>query len=127
MLKLLYRIEVENNDSRIESGYLLRNRLGTNDCKKIIADLLMLIVWSWCSTPFELHDDNYVLKAMEFCERPQGDDMAHNFSADGGEGSSMSSMYQTQIPLPTMSNTPVRNPTSPPLPGILKARIKHEH
>lgn len=92
-----------------------------------ISEDMQLVHFDFNSTPFELHDDNYVLKAMEFCERPQGDDMAHNFSADGGEGSSMSSMYQTQIPLPTMSNTPVRNPTSPPLPGILKARIKHEH
>ena len=80
-----------------------------------------------CSTPFELHDDNYVLKAMKFCESPQGDDMTHNYTADGGEGSSMSGMYHPQIPLPSMANTPVRPPTSPPLPGILKARVKHEH
>lgn len=80
-----------------------------------------------CSTPFELHDDNYVLKAMKFCERPQADDMAHNFTSDGGEGSSMSGMYQPQIPLPPVSNTAVRPPTSPPIPGILKARVKHEH
>ncbi|KAG7030882.1 Transcription factor-like protein DPB, partial [Cucurbita argyrosperma subsp. argyrosperma] len=47
---------------------------------------------------------------------------------DAGEGSSMSGMYQPpQIPLPSMSNTPVRTPTSPPLPGIIKARVKHEH
>ncbi len=46
-----------------------------------------------CSTPFGLHDDNYVLKAMGFCEILQADDIAHNFTADGGEGSRVSSMY----------------------------------
>ncbi|KAG6650279.1 hypothetical protein CIPAW_06G031900 [Carya illinoinensis] len=88
---------------------------------------MQLVHFDFNSTPFELHDDNYVLKAMKFCEKPQIDDMAHNLSADGGEGSSMSGMYQPQIPFPSMSNTAVRPPTSPPLPGILKARVKHEH
>ncbi|KAK7848699.1 transcription factor-like protein dpb, partial [Quercus suber] len=92
-----------------------------------ISEDMQLVHFDFNSTPFELHDDNYVLKAMKFCERPQVDDMAHNFTADGGEGSSMSNMYQTQIPLPPMSNTTIRPPTSPPLPGILKARVKHEH
>lgn len=65
---------------------------------------------------------------MKFCDRPQCDNTAQNFTPDGGEGSSMSGMYQQpQIPLPSMSNTPVRTPTSPPLPGIIKARVKHEH
>ncbi|XP_042984533.1 transcription factor-like protein DPB isoform X2 [Carya illinoinensis] len=92
-----------------------------------ISEDMQLVHFDFNSTPFELHDDNYVLKAMKFCEKPQIDDMAHNLSADGGEGSSMSGMYQPQIPVPSMSNTAVRPPTSPPLPGILKARVKHEH
>uniref|UniRef100_A0A803NWE6 Transcription factor DP C-terminal domain-containing protein n=1 Tax=Cannabis sativa TaxID=3483 RepID=A0A803NWE6_CANSA len=96
-----------------------------------ISEDMQLVHFDFNSTPFELHDDNYVLKAMKFCETSShGDDdeMAHNFITDGGEGSSRSSMYQTQVPpLPSISNTTVRNPTSPPLPGILKARIKHEH
>ncbi|KAM6582988.1 hypothetical protein CsatB_009990 [Cannabis sativa] len=96
-----------------------------------ISEDMQLVHFDFNSTPFELHDDNYVLKAMKFCETSShGDDdeMAHNFITDGGEGSSRSSMYQTQgLPLPSISNTTVRNPTSPPLPGILKARIKHEH
>ncbi|KAH7538427.1 transcription factor-like protein DPB isoform X2 [Ziziphus jujuba] len=92
-----------------------------------ISEDMQLVHFDFNSTPFELHDDNYVLKAMKFCERPQSDDMTQNFVADGGEGSSMSGMYQSQIPLPSMANTPVRAPTSPPLPGILKARVKHEH
>ena len=85
------------------------------------------LLYCICSTPFELHDDNYVLKAMKFCERPQSDDMAPNPPADGGEGSSMSSMYQPQILASPSTNTPVRHPTSPPLPGIIKARVKNEH
>lgn len=92
-----------------------------------ISEDMQLVHFDFNSTPFELHDDNYVLKAMKFCERPQADDMAHNFTSDGGEGSSMSGMYQPQIPLPPVSNTAVRPPTSPPIPGILKARVKHEH
>ncbi|CAB4316298.1 unnamed protein product [Prunus armeniaca] len=63
------------------------------------------------NTPFKLHDDNYVLKAMKFCERPQADDGTQNLTVDGGKGCSMSSMYQPRIPLPSMLNTPVRPPT----------------
>ncbi|KAG8483912.1 hypothetical protein CXB51_023487 [Gossypium anomalum] len=91
-----------------------------------ISEDMQLVHFDFNSTPFELHDDNYVLKAMKFCERPQTDEMAHNFSADG-EGSSMSAMYQQQILAPPRTSTPGRPPTSPPLPGILKARVKHEH
>ncbi|KAG7014893.1 Transcription factor-like protein DPB [Cucurbita argyrosperma subsp. argyrosperma] len=87
--------------------------------------LVQLVHFDFNSTPFELHDDNYVLKAMKFCDRPQRDDTAQNFTPDGGEGSSMYRPHRT--PLPSMSNTPIRTPTSPPLPGIIKARIKHEH
>lgn len=79
---------------------------------------------SLCSTPFELHDDNYVLKAMKFGERPLEDNMTHNLT-DGGEGSSMSGLCQPQAP--TNLNVSNRPPTSPPLPGILKARVKQEH
>ena len=61
---------------------------------------------------------------MKFCERPS-DNMAQNL-IDGGEGSSMPGLYQAQVPS-SVSNPSVRPPTSPPLPGILKARVKHEH
>lgn len=90
-----------------------------------ISEDMQLVHFDFNSTPFELHDDNYVLKAMKFCERPQGDEAAPNFSTDGGEGSSMS--FHTQITQPARSNVPDRPLTSPPLPGILKARVKHEH
>ncbi|CAK9176105.1 unnamed protein product [Ilex paraguariensis] len=92
-----------------------------------ISEDMQLVHFDFNSTPFELHDDNYVLKAMKFCERPQGDDMAHNFSADGGEGSSMPDIFHPEIPIPSISSIPVSTPTSPPLPGIIKARVKHEH
>ncbi|KAJ1415113.1 hypothetical protein SESBI_18302 [Sesbania bispinosa] len=90
-----------------------------------ISEDMQLVHFDFNSTPFELHDDNYVLKAMKFCERPQSDNMTHN-PTDGGEGSSMSGLYQPQVP-PSGSNMSVRPPTSPPLPGILKARVKQEH
>lgn len=93
-----------------------------------ISEDMQLVHFDFNSTPFELHDDNYVLKAMKFCERPQGGDVdAPNLSADGGEGSSMSNMYQPQNSHPLQSNIPDRPLNSPPLPGILKARVKHEH
>ncbi|KAK2974711.1 hypothetical protein RJ640_007138 [Escallonia rubra] len=92
-----------------------------------ISEDMQLVHFDFNSTPFELHDDNYVLKAMKFCERPQGDDTTHASSADGGESSSMPVIFQPQVPLPSRSNIPGRPPTSPPLPGILKARVKHEH
>ncbi|KAL5740842.1 hypothetical protein ACOSQ2_030022 [Xanthoceras sorbifolium] len=92
-----------------------------------ISEDMQLVHFDFNSTPFELHDDNYVLKAMKFCERPQSDDMVQSIPADGGEGSSMSGMYQQQILPPPRSNTTSRPPTSPPVPGILKARVKHEH
>ncbi|TYH54473.1 hypothetical protein ES332_D09G171500v1 [Gossypium tomentosum] len=72
-----------------------------------ISEDMQLVHFDFNSTPFELHDDNYVLKAMKFCERPQTDEMAHNFSADG-EGSSMSAMYKQQILAPPRTSTPGR-------------------
>ncbi|XP_057984066.1 transcription factor-like protein DPB isoform X2 [Malania oleifera] len=94
-----------------------------------ISEDMQLVHFDFNSTPFELHDDNYVLKAMKFCDRPQSsDDMGHNNLSEGGEGSSMPSVYQPPpIPHPSLSNNPGRPPSSPPLPGILKARVKHEH
>ena len=62
---------------------------------------------------------------MKFCERPQNDNITPNLT-DGGEGSSMSGLYHAQVPT-LVSNPPVMPPSSPPLPGILKARVKPEH
>ena len=63
---------------------------------------------------------------MKFCERPQSDNVPQNVSADGGE-SSMANVFQPQVHQPSIPSIPARPPTSPPLPGILKARVKHEH
>ncbi|KAK7404307.1 hypothetical protein VNO78_05092 [Psophocarpus tetragonolobus] len=86
-----------------------------------ISEDMQLVHFDFNSTPFELHDDNFVLKAMKFCERPQDDNMTHNLT-DGGEGSSMSGLCQPQAPS-TNLNTSNRPPTSPPLPGILKRNL----
>ncbi|CAI9099614.1 OLC1v1036464C2 [Oldenlandia corymbosa var. corymbosa] len=110
-----------------------------------ISEDMQLVHFDFNSTPFELHDDNYVLKAMKFCERPQADIVAQNVSSDGGE-SSIANMFQPQLPLPQppvqmpvpvavpapvpmpMPNVSSRPPpSSPPRPGIIKARVKHEH
>lgn len=81
-----------------------------------------------CSTPFELYDDNYILKAMKFCERREGNDLAHNFPVDRGESSSIPSTFQPQITSPSKLSIQLsRTPTSPPLPGIIKARVKREN
>ncbi|PIN10201.1 E2F-like protein [Handroanthus impetiginosus] len=92
-----------------------------------ISEDMQLVHFDFNSTPFELHDDNYVLKAMKFCGKTQVDGAMQNIPADGGESSSMADVYQPQIPHPSRSNILCRTPTSPSLPGILKARVKHEH
>ncbi|KAG9157473.1 hypothetical protein Leryth_010312 [Lithospermum erythrorhizon] len=93
-----------------------------------ISEDMQLVHFDFNSTPFELHDDNYVLKAMKLCERPQSDTVVQDLPADGGESSVIPSMLPPQIPShPSCSSVPSRPNTSPPLPGILKARVKHEH
>ncbi|XP_073033675.1 transcription factor-like protein DPB [Primulina eburnea] len=81
-----------------------------------ISEDMQLVHFDFNSTPFELHDDYYILKAMKFCEKP----------SDGGESSHVPN-YQPQIPHPSTSNIPAIPPASPSLPGILKARVKNEH
>nr|GLL36673.1 transcription factor-like protein DPB [Ipomoea trifida] len=91
-----------------------------------ISEDMQLVHFDFNSTPFELHDDNYVLKAMKFCERPKSNAVARNLSANGWEGSSNTNTSQSQIPHPPMPNIPGRSATSPPIPGILKPCVKHE-
>lgn len=69
---------------------------------------------------------------MKFCERPRDEDadaLAIVPAVDRGESSSMPNIFKPQpVPPPSRANLSVRPPpTSPPLPGILKARVKHEH
>ncbi|OVA18009.1 Transcription factor E2F/dimerization partner (TDP) [Macleaya cordata] len=91
-----------------------------------ISEDMQLVHFDFNTTPFELHDDNYVLKAMRFCERSKNDSTQES-AANGGEGSQGNEiMYHPPIPHPVKSNTTGRPPTSPPFPGILKSRAKHE-
>ncbi|XP_019165971.1 PREDICTED: transcription factor-like protein DPB isoform X2 [Ipomoea nil] len=84
-----------------------------------ISEDMQLVHFDFNSTPFELHDDCYVLKAMKLCERPK--------RGDGGESSSTPIVLQPQTPHPPVPSVSGMPSVSPPLPGILKARIKHEH
>lgn len=133
-----------------------------------ISEDMQLVHFDFNSTPFELHDDNYVLKQMKISDKPPFDVGASSTPANAGEGPSMpstyhpevsqpsspkpyhnqisqpqsppkpyqpqtctspspSNTYQPQMPLPpSRPNTSMKTPTSPPLPGILKARVQHE-
>ncbi|KAJ7955494.1 Transcription factor-like protein DPB [Quillaja saponaria] len=92
-----------------------------------ISEDMQLVHFDFNSTPFEPLDNNYVLREMKCCERPGGDNVEHNFTADRGESSSTSGMNQSQALLSLVSNPVDGFPASPPLPGILKARVKLEH
>lgn len=64
---------------------------------------------------------------MKVCERQQGNE-TQNFPADGGESSSVPVFQPQIVQTSSLSIQPARPPTSPPLPGILKAaRVKHAH
>ncbi|KAG8372119.1 hypothetical protein BUALT_Bualt12G0033300 [Buddleja alternifolia] len=94
-----------------------------------ISEDMQLVHFDFNTTPFELHDDNYVLKAMKFCEKTQADGFAAQqiIPTGPGENSSMANVYEPQISHGSRSNISGRPPTSSPLPGILKSRVKHEH
>uniref|UniRef100_A0A1D1YRG6 Transcription factor-like protein DPB n=1 Tax=Anthurium amnicola TaxID=1678845 RepID=A0A1D1YRG6_9ARAE len=91
-----------------------------------ISEDMQLVHFDFNSTPFKLHDDTYVLKAMGFCER-QNDDGTQQAIVNGGESSNSLSMYQPQTPTAAKPNESGKGPSPPPIPGILKARVKHEH
>ncbi|KAF5181778.1 Transcription factor-like protein [Thalictrum thalictroides] len=92
-----------------------------------ISEDMQMVHFDFNSTPFELNDDNYVLKAMRLCGRPHGNDAAHDCTANEGERSSIPNTHQPHLPHPPRSNATSTAPTSPPIPGILKPRVKHEH
>uniref|UniRef100_A0A0D9VPN6 E2F/DP family winged-helix DNA-binding domain-containing protein n=1 Tax=Leersia perrieri TaxID=77586 RepID=A0A0D9VPN6_9ORYZ len=92
-----------------------------------ISEDMQLVHFDFNSTPFELHDDSYVLKAMSSCGEEQNDDI-HDLIPNGGESSSMPNIYRQQMQQPARAtNGTARLPGSPPIPGILKGRVKHEH
>ncbi|GAB2272307.1 hypothetical protein Dimus_007127 [Dionaea muscipula] len=82
-----------------------------------ISEDMQLVHFDFNSTPFELHDDNYVLKKMKFCEKTlyyEAEAAAAAQSlpgpgpgpADGGEGGSSLSgtPYQPQFAQPPLPN-----------------------
>ncbi|KAF3774217.1 Transcription factor-like protein [Nymphaea thermarum] len=75
-------------------------------------------------TPFELHDDAHVLKAMGLCGTPSKD-TAHEVAT--ANGSNMLGVFQHASPPPSRSNAAGAPSSTPPIPGILKVRAKHEH
>lgn len=94
------------------------------------------------STPFELHDDAYVLKAMSLQEEQGGngpealghtdsDDGLGNFEDDSPplSGIFQRSNYPAHPSSPYYASMPGagKNSSWPPVPGILKARVKHEN
>lgn len=63
-----------------------------------ISEDMQLVHFDFNSTPFELHDDYYVLKAMKLCEKPASDSLAQNLPTDdGGKELSIPSMYPSQF------------------------------
>ncbi|XP_035831107.1 transcription factor-like protein DPB [Helianthus annuus] len=94
-----------------------------------ISEDMQLVHFDFNSTPFEIHDDNHVLKAMKLCAQSKGGgDTPNNTPMDAGACSTPSPTLHPQSTLAstTIPSSP-RPSTSPPLPGILKARVKHEH
>ena len=93
-----------------------------------------------CSTPFELHDDAYVLKEMSLLNRQGGDSaeaLDHTEFDDGlvqfeedsppVSGVFQRSTYPDLPSSPYYASMPVAGKPWPPVPGILKARVKHEN
>ncbi|KAM0925252.1 hypothetical protein ACQ4PT_004319 [Festuca glaucescens] len=90
-----------------------------------ISEDMQLVHFDFNSTPFELHDDSFVLKAMGFSGKEETDGTMA-LVANGVECSSTASIYGHQSPQPARPNG-IRLRTSPPIPGILKGRVKHEY
>lgn len=91
-----------------------------------ISEDMQHVHFDFNSTPFELQDDSFVLKAMALSGEET--DCTQAPGANGGECSSTRNNYwhhhqQPQPPGPRV----VRVPNSLPIPGILKGRVKHEH
>ncbi|KAI5060303.1 hypothetical protein GOP47_0024723 [Adiantum capillus-veneris] len=106
-----------------------------------ISEDMQLVHFDFNSTPFELHDDAYVLKAMKF-----GNSTNHTSPDASGQGlqsdyltlmeeDNGSSLYQRHLQYGSPSASaahyqlgcpPGKSSSSLPLPGILKARVKQE-
>ncbi|XP_024391963.1 transcription factor-like protein DPB isoform X1 [Physcomitrium patens] len=107
-----------------------------------ISEDMQVVHFDFNSTPFELHDDAYVLKAMNLQEQPDSncpdgldhadfDDGLGNFGEDSPplSGVFQRSMYPAHPSSPyyaSMSSAG-KNSSWPPVPGILKSKVKHEN
>eukprot|EP01018_Ginkgo_biloba_P009259 Gb_36939 [translate_table: standard] len=103
-----------------------------------ISEDMQLVHFDFNSTPFELHDDAHVLKAMQFCERPcsdvavdekRGNHVAFNKNPTSNMQQNSLSSDSTRTIIGdsySLSSIPGRICTSLPVPGILKARVKNE-
>ncbi|BBN05314.1 transcription factor Dp-1 [Marchantia polymorpha subsp. ruderalis] len=103
-----------------------------------ISEDMQLVHFDFNSTPFELHDDAFVLKAMSFGDGQNSDnrDLPFTDSEEGFEpayddhSSPVSNLYHRPS---IMSMSPRPPPpysvstSPPPVPSILKARVKHEN
>lgn len=89
-----------------------------------LCDLLFVMIN--CSTPFELHDDSYVIKAMGLCQGEKEEGTLPP-SSNGGNCSSVIGMDQNHTSQPSRPSSMGRQIISPPKPGILKSRVKNEH
>ncbi|KAL9243109.1 hypothetical protein vseg_017037 [Gypsophila vaccaria] len=116
-----------------------------------ISEDMQLVHFDFNSTPFELHDDNYVLKQMKCCEKARLDNGAFDPSTSSGENPGLPNAYHPQFSqplspnqhnyaqvsrpasppkqypqLPSSSSSSMKTPASPQVPGILKARVQNE-
>ncbi|KAJ7278076.1 hypothetical protein O6H91_Y387200 [Diphasiastrum complanatum] len=100
---------------------------------------MQLVHFDFNSSPFELHDDAYVLKSMKSSQQlhTYEPEMGYHEAAEEDCCASPSNYVTpyTSSHSPTTSlsaqykssGIPEKVPISPPVPGILKARAKQDH
>ncbi|KAL8154159.1 hypothetical protein V2J09_011919 [Rumex salicifolius] len=86
-----------------------------------ISEDMQLVHFDFNSTPFELHDDNYVLKQLWSHEGQHGADVAQNLNPPATDGAGQS---RPQILQQWQPKQMVRSSTTSSPPGILKTRPK---
>ncbi|KAJ0234866.1 Transcription factor-like protein DPB [Hirschfeldia incana] len=107
-----------------------------------ISEDMQLVHFDFNSTPFELHDDSFVLKTMKFCDQtpPLNNGHSNNNHQEASHSSvpennndGPSTTYPTphmhqSHPQPPQHQLPVTNNASAPVtsPGIIKSSVKPE-
>lgn len=104
-----------------------------------ISEDMQLVHFDFNSTPFELHDDAFVLKAMRFCKTPDSNgpvdekpdnEFMKNYSILSTMHRGTSSPHSTRTSDTdsySLSSIPGKICSSSPDPGIIKTRIKNEN